>query len=370
MCSSEVRRLVQKRVAFHHSGLSFAERAAVIEPLAKAGQLHVIVATMGLAAGINFSVRSVFVAETSYQDGPFQREVSPDELLQMFGRAGRRGLDEKGYVVIGDRSPRIYDAHPLELHRQNELDWPTLIRRMHFAAESGRSPVEAARELRDRLFSRQQIHLGFRDGGTSAEAEGGSLFGLKPTRKEVRNAAGEWESARSGRESRAIVSDALAWDRGKVGPAEGNSHLISSLLPARARLCRLDAKRGEAKRYGLEIAVATETQAGQFSLTKSARKLTGESHRAAVYLRDEIEALLPELVGAVIAPATFDSFEQRGKTLYVVGHFRDVEVDVYLDSSDAPLFQPETRFVEIATETHFTDQASGEMVETASGTAA
>ncbi|MEM7518835.1 MAG: hypothetical protein AAF368_18175, partial [Planctomycetota bacterium] len=46
------------------------------------------------------------------------------------------------------------------------------------------------------------------------------------------------------------------------------------------------------------------------------------------------------------------------------------EVDVYLDSSDAPLFQPETRFVEIATETHFTDQASGEMVETASGTAA
>ena len=122
LCSAEVRRLVRKRVAFHHSGLSFSERAAVVEPLAKAGQLHVIVATMGLAAGINFSVRSVFVAETNYQDGPFERDVSPDELLQMFGRAGRRGLDKTGYVIVGDRSPRIYDAHPLELRHLQLVD--------------------------------------------------------------------------------------------------------------------------------------------------------------------------------------------------------------------------------------------------------
>ena len=47
-------RLLKNRVAYHHSGLSYGVRAGVIEPLAKAGQLRVVVATMGLAAGINF----------------------------------------------------------------------------------------------------------------------------------------------------------------------------------------------------------------------------------------------------------------------------------------------------------------------------
>lgn len=370
ICSSDVRRLIQKRVAFHHSGLSFAERAAVVEPLAKAGQLHVIVATMGLAAGINFSVRSVFVAGTSYQDGPFQREVSPDELLQMFGRAGRRGLDKKGYVIVGDRSPRIYDAHPLELHRQNELDWPTLIRRMHFAAESGSSPVEAARELRDRLFSRQKIHLGFRDPGAEWEAEGAALFGLKPTRKEVRNAAGEWEPVRPGRDSTCPLSNALTWNRGSYRAAEGDSNLITSLLPARARLCRLDGKGKGLRRYGLEMAVATEAETGNFLLTKSTRKVVGESGKRSGYGREEIEALLPDVIAPSMAPAKLEGFVQRGRNLYLTGHFRDAEVAVYLDSSDVPLCRPETRLFEIEATTHFTDEQSGEVIETAPGTAA
>ena len=167
LCSPDLTRLLRKRVAWHHSGLGFGERAAIVEPLAKAGQLRVVVATMGLAAGINFSVRSVFVSDTLYQDGPFQREVSPDELLQMFGRAGRRGLDENGYVVCGTKSPRLSDARPLELRRSNEIDWPTLLRKMYFASDEETSPFEAAREVRDRLFSRQEIHLGFRGGAIS-----------------------------------------------------------------------------------------------------------------------------------------------------------------------------------------------------------
>ncbi|MDF1656383.1 MAG: DEAD/DEAH box helicase [Verrucomicrobiales bacterium] len=370
ICSSDVRRLIQKRVAYHHSGLSFAERAAVVEPLAKAGQLHVIVATMGLAAGINFSVRSVFVAETSYHDGPYQREVSPDELLQMFGRAGRRGLDKKGYVIVGDRSPRIFDAHPLDLHRQNELDWPTLIRRMHFASELGESPVEAARELRDRLFSRQKIHLGFRDGGAEREAEGGALFGLTPTRKEIRNALGEWEPVRSKRESTCALSEALSWNRGRYRPAEGHSELIANLLPARARLSRLDQKGGGSRKYGMEMAVATESDSGNFLLTKSTRKAIGETGSQSDYGKEEIEALLPEMIAPLIAPAKLEHFIQRGKSLYLVGHFRDAEIEVYLDSSEVPLCQPETRLFEIESTTHFNDENSGEVIETTPGTAA
>ena len=48
-------------------------RAGVIEPLAKAGQLRVVVATMGLAAGINFSLRSVALAAESYRRDQAER---------------------------------------------------------------------------------------------------------------------------------------------------------------------------------------------------------------------------------------------------------------------------------------------------------
>ena len=100
LAGKQLAKLLRSRVAYHHSGLSYAVRAGLIEPLAKNGQLNVVVATMGLAAGINFSMRSVLVTDTSYMAGNFERHVQPDELLQMFGRAGRRGLDETGYVLI------------------------------------------------------------------------------------------------------------------------------------------------------------------------------------------------------------------------------------------------------------------------------
>src|SRR5947199_9591758 len=62
-------KLLKSRVTYHHSGLSYGARAGVIEPLAKAGQLRVVVATMGLAAGINFSLRRVALAAESYRRG-------------------------------------------------------------------------------------------------------------------------------------------------------------------------------------------------------------------------------------------------------------------------------------------------------------
>ena len=110
LAGKRLAKLLRNRVAYHHSGLSYAVRAGLIEPLAKAGQLNVVVATMGLAAGINFSMRSVLITDTRYMAGNFERQVQPDELLQMFGRAGRRGLDETGYVLFARIVPRLSDA--------------------------------------------------------------------------------------------------------------------------------------------------------------------------------------------------------------------------------------------------------------------
>ena len=46
LAGESLARMLKSRIAYHHSGLSYAARAGVVEPLAKAGQLRVVVATM------------------------------------------------------------------------------------------------------------------------------------------------------------------------------------------------------------------------------------------------------------------------------------------------------------------------------------
>ncbi|HEX4141360.1 MAG TPA: DEAD/DEAH box helicase [Candidatus Methylacidiphilales bacterium] len=149
-------KLLGQRVAFHHSGLSYVQRAGLVEPLAKGGQLRVVVATLGLSAGINFSLRSVLVTATSFTAGGLPREVTPPELLQMFGRAGRRGLDDQGYVLVSERSPRLGQARAGHLRRGAPLPWRPLLQSL---AKGG--PIEqVSADFQRRLFTTEFIPLG------------------------------------------------------------------------------------------------------------------------------------------------------------------------------------------------------------------
>ncbi len=380
ICSKDTAKLLRKRVAVHHSGIGFGERAAIIEPLAKAGQLRVIVATMGLAAGINFSVRSVYVSDRTYQDGPFEREVSPDELLQMFGRAGRRGLDEVGYVIYGNKSPRLGDARPLDLRRANEIDWPTLLRRMELSAQRGEDPFEAARELCQRLFSEQRVRLGFSSTGgpdeSEAEEEAGGLFGLKAVRKEVRNGRGEWEALQSGREAQQPLSETRCWARGKYRAAESASRLVETLVAQadrRCRITRLDTVKGERRRYGLELIIAQQVDGDSsdaFRLTKAIQKVAKLSADKALLTYEEAETLMPDLLQSYIQPASYLRLAKRGQQLYLQGHFADVHIDAYQDSLGHWLVDPEIRSQEIQSETHYRDSETGETFSPTAGTPA
>jgi hypothetical protein len=153
-------RLLKARVAYHHSGLSYAVRAGVIEPLAKAGQLRVVVATMGLAAGINFSLRSVALAGESYRRDAVEAPLRSDEILQMFGRAGRRGLDEVGFVLITANELRLLDARACHLSRSGAIDWSALLNLMAVAAQHGKDPFGEAVHVQERLFTVKPIFLG------------------------------------------------------------------------------------------------------------------------------------------------------------------------------------------------------------------
>ncbi|MBC7659069.1 MAG: DEAD/DEAH box helicase [Chitinophagaceae bacterium] len=85
-------------VGYHHSGLAPQARRAV-ENLVKAGQLRICVATMGLSIGINFSVRSAMVTDYSRPGEMGFTTYSASEVLQMLGRAGRRGRDVVGFSL-------------------------------------------------------------------------------------------------------------------------------------------------------------------------------------------------------------------------------------------------------------------------------
>jgi hypothetical protein len=199
-------RLLKARVAYHHSGLSYAVRAGVIEPLAKAGQLRVVVATMGLAAGINFSLRSVTLAADSYRRDYVEQPLRPDEILQMFGRAGRRGIDEIGFVLVNQNEVRMRDGYPAHLSRSGMVDWNALLGLMTAAASQGRDPFTEAVQVQQRLFTTKPILLGVEESmkhpdvpcGLKTDAER-----ARHVRKRVRqmlNSRGEWEVTPAPRE--------------------------------------------------------------------------------------------------------------------------------------------------------------------------
>jgi hypothetical protein len=193
-------KMLKGRIAYHHSGLSYAARAGVIEPLAKAGQLRVVVATMGLAAGINFSLRSVALAGESYRRDAVEQPLRADEILQMFGRAGRRGLDETGFVLITANEIRLLDARPVHLSRSAAVDWSALLSLMQIAVEQGHDPFLEAVRAQERLFTTKPIFLGVEESlkhpnvpcGLHTDAE--RARHVRKRQREMLNSRGEWET--------------------------------------------------------------------------------------------------------------------------------------------------------------------------------
>ncbi|MDB6029632.1 MAG: box helicase domain protein [Verrucomicrobiales bacterium] len=192
-------KLLKSRVCYHHSGLSYAARAGVIEPLAKAGQLRVVVATMGLAAGINFSLRSVALAGDSYRRDQREQPLRPDEILQMFGRAGRRGLDETGFVLVSANQIRLLEARPAHLSRSGQVDWNALLGLMSAAADQGRDPFSEAATVQQRLFTTKPVYLGIEESlknpvvpcGFKTDAE--RARHVRSRIRQMLNSRGEWE---------------------------------------------------------------------------------------------------------------------------------------------------------------------------------
>jgi superfamily II RNA helicase len=87
------------RVGSHHGG-QLPNWKLFLEKMMQAGHLDAIFSTSTIAAGVNFPARTVVIFQSDRFNGKDFVPLSATDLLQMTGRAGRRGMDEIGFVLV------------------------------------------------------------------------------------------------------------------------------------------------------------------------------------------------------------------------------------------------------------------------------
>lgn len=72
----------------------------MVEILFTRGLVKILFATETFAMGVNAPAKAVVYSGIRKHDGTQFRYLLPGEYTQMSGRAGRRGLDDRGVVII------------------------------------------------------------------------------------------------------------------------------------------------------------------------------------------------------------------------------------------------------------------------------
>jgi superfamily II RNA helicase len=94
----ELQRFVRHGIGLHHAGLLPRYRL-LVEKLAQGGLLKVVSGTDTLGMGVNIPIRTVLFTQLCKFDGTKTVILSARDFHQISGRAGRKGFDERGFVV-------------------------------------------------------------------------------------------------------------------------------------------------------------------------------------------------------------------------------------------------------------------------------
>ncbi len=87
------------RVGSHHGG-QLPHWKLLLEKMMQEGYLEAIFSTSTIAAGVNFPARTAVIFQSDRFNGREFVPLSATDLLQMTGRAGRRGMDEIGFAMV------------------------------------------------------------------------------------------------------------------------------------------------------------------------------------------------------------------------------------------------------------------------------
>lgn len=367
LAGDHLAKLLKSRIAYHHSGLSYGARAGVIEPLAKAGQLRIVVATMGLAAGINFSLRSVALAGATYRRDQQEQPLKSDEILQMFGRAGRRGLDETGFVLITANELRLLDARPCHLSRSGAVDWSALLGIMSVAAQHHRDPFHEAVRVQERLFTTKPIFLGVEESlkhphvpcGLKTDAE--RARHVRQHVREMLNSRGQWERvptpverpvceiftmptilAESSSSSAMADESPITLAAPELRPALSQPDALEKI--GTGSFCILSESNGE-KIYGRSLTVADRLGEDRVIIAKWVRRLTDWNGRQAPLnvWKEKIAPLLESKLAHQKTPVV--RFLTQSNRIVAQVSIADLAMRVPVDSHGVALWKPVERDV-------------------------
>ena len=94
----EIRKWLKHGIGLHHAGL-LPKYRVLAEQLAQRGLLKIICGTDTLGVGINVPIRTVLFTRLCKYDGEKTAILSARDFHQISGRAGRKGFDDRGWVV-------------------------------------------------------------------------------------------------------------------------------------------------------------------------------------------------------------------------------------------------------------------------------
>ena len=95
----EIKRWLRQGIGLHHAGL-LPKYRVLVENLTQKGLLKLICGTDTLGLGINVPIRTVVFTQLWKYDGKKSAVLSVRDFRQVAGRAGRKGFDDQGYVIV------------------------------------------------------------------------------------------------------------------------------------------------------------------------------------------------------------------------------------------------------------------------------
>lgn len=106
----EIKKLLRSGIGLHHAGL-LPKYRVLIEKLAQRGLLKLICGTDTLGVGVNVPIRTVLFTQLCKYGGIKTATLTARDFHQISGRAGRKGFDDRGYVIA------MAPAHVIENKR-------------------------------------------------------------------------------------------------------------------------------------------------------------------------------------------------------------------------------------------------------------
>ena len=155
----EIKKWLKHGIGLHHAGL-LPKYRVLVEQLAQKGLLKMICGTDTLGVGINVPIRTVLFSRLCKYDGEKTGILSARDFHQIGGRAGRKGFDDRGWVVVQAPEHMVENLKLEEKAARGGRKRSNASRRRRTSSTGTRTPTRLIAAQPERLSSRFQVTHG------------------------------------------------------------------------------------------------------------------------------------------------------------------------------------------------------------------